>query len=287
MSKLYEHPQLHSVGLGLRSCHYSDIESEHPQVPFFEILADNYLCEGGPGLFHLDAIRSYYPVTLHSVGMSLGSTDPLNLDYLKKLKSLAQRINPLLISDHLCWTSFGENYFHELLPLPYTEEAVHHVASRIRHVQDFLQQRIMIENVSTYLNFTHSTLSEWEFLTAVAEEADALILLDINNIYVSACNNSLDPNLYLKNLPKRRIAQFHLAGFEDQGTHLLDTHGAPIHTPVWTLFQTALNYFGEVATSIEWDNNIPSFFELQQEAQKAKQMMEQYAKSTRIAETIY
>ncbi len=268
------------VGVGLRSCHYSYIEAEHPKIPFFEVVSDNYFCEGGPSLFHLEKIRSLYPVTLHGVGMSLGSSDPLNRDYLSKLKSLIRFTEPLMVSDHLCWTSFEGQYFHELLPLPYTEEAVMHVAGRIREVQDYLEMPIMIENVSSYLSFTHSYLTEWDFLQTVAEEADCFILLDINNIYVSAQNNGFNPHDYLQGLSTQRIAQFHLAGFEDRGTHLLDTHSAPVNPSVTHLFTTALNKFGPLPTVIEWDNHIPNFIQLQQEAYQAQKWVENYVATT-------
>lgn len=287
MDKVFSNPILQGVGLGLRSCHYPYIEEKNPRVPWFEVLSDNYLYDGGPSLSHLEHIRASYPITLHGIGMSLGSTDPLNQSYLKKLKSLIHAVQPLLVSDHLCWTSLSGRYFHELLPLPYTDEAVHHVAKRIQQVQDFLGRRIMIENVSTYLNFTHSTMAEWEFIQAVAEEADSLILLDINNIYVSAYNNNFDAKTYLSYLSPERIAQFHLAGYEDKGTHLLDTHGSSIHQPVWKLYEEALVHFGNVPTLIEWDNQIPTFTDLLKEANKAKQLMDAYADTTRIANPIY
>ena len=268
---------LQGIGIGLRSCHYSYIETELPNVSWFEVLTDNYLCAGGPSLFHLEKIRASYPMTLHGIGMSLGSTDPLNQSYLQKLKSLINRIAPLLVSDHLCWTSFSGKYFHELLPLPYTEEALLHVASRIQQVQDFLGQRIMIENVSSYLTYTHSTMNEWEFLQAVAEKADCLILLDINNIYVSTQNNDLNPTDYLTGLAPNRIAQLHLAGFEDHDTHLLDTHSTSISPSVWDLYKQALRQFGPIPTVIERDNHIPDFLTLQQEAEYAQKIMEHYA----------
>lgn len=286
MDKVFRNSSLQGVGLGLRSCHYPYIETESPRVSWFEVLSDNYLHEGGPSLNHLERIRACYPITLHGVGMSLGSTDPLNQSYLKKLKSLISSVQPILVSDHLCWTSLSGRYFHELLPLPYTEEAVLHVAKRIQQVQDFLGQRIMIENVSTYLNFTHSTMSEWEFLQAVTNEADALILLDINNIYVSAYNNNFHPETYLTCLSKARVAQFHLAGFEDHGSHLLDTHGTTIHPPVWELYKKALIHFGSVPTLIEWDNHIPDFPDLLNEANKAQKIMDNHIETTRFTETI-
>lgn len=265
------------VGVGLRACHYSYIAAEHPAIPWFEVLLDNYLCDSGPSIKHLENIRASYPVTLHGVGMSLGSSDPLNWNYLAKLKSLIALIKPSVVSDHLCWTSFEGQYFHELLPLPYCDEVVSYVAKRIRQVQDYLEQRIMIENVSSYLTFKHSTLTEWEFLQAVAEEADCLILLDINNIYVSGQNNGFNPNDYLKGLTTQRIAQYHLAGFEDRGMYLLDSHSAKVYPPVWQLFAKALEKFGNLPTIIEWDNQIPDFLELQQEAKIAKNFMDMYA----------
>lgn len=265
---------LRGVGVGLRACHYAYIEAEHPAIPWFEVLSDNYLCEGGQSLAHLEKIRTSYPITLHGVGMSLGSSDPVNMDYLKKLKSLIKRTEPHFVSDHLSWSSLSGRYFHELLPLPYTEEAANHVVSRIKCVQDYLERQIMIENVSSYLSFKHSTWMEWDFLQTVAEEADCLILLDINNIYVSAQNNGFDPYTYLNNLSTKRIAQFHLAGFEDKQTHLLDSHSAPIFTQVWDLFTQAVNKFGAIPTCVEWDNTIPDFPKLQMEAEKAQKIME-------------
>jgi uncharacterized protein (UPF0276 family) len=264
------------IGFGLRSCHYAHIEGEKPAVSWFEILTDNYLALNGPSKFHLEKICERYPVTLHGVGMSLGSTDPLNFVYLKKLKSLIEFTQPLMVSDHLCWTSFDGHYFHELLPLPYTDEAVKHTAQRIQQVQEFLGRPIMIENVSNYLRYTHSVLKEWEFLQAVADTADCLILLDVNNIYVSAHNNQFRAEDYIENLAPERVTQFHLAGYTTHENYLLDSHGAAIHAPVWELYKKALKKFGAIATSIEWDNNIPDFSQLQQEADIAKKLMESY-----------
>lgn len=262
------------VGIGLRTCHYSHIETHKPSVPFFEVLSDNYFCENEPSYVHLQKIREHYPITLHGVGLSLGSTDPLNKTYLTQLKTLATNMDPIFISDHLCWTSFENRYFHELLPLPYTEEAIDFVAERICRVQDFLGRKLLIENVSTYLTFNHSTLTEWDFLQAVVKKADALILLDINNIYVSAKNTGFSTEDYLKALSKNHIAQFHLGGHEDHGTHLLDTHGALIQQEVWALYQKALHYFGPQPTVIERDNQIPTFEILWEEARIAQQLMD-------------
>ncbi|VVC75655.1 hypothetical protein AQUSIP_09450 [Aquicella siphonis] len=272
-----------SVGVGLRACHYAHVELNYPAIPWFEVLSDNYLFDGGPGLRHLEKIRAAYPVTLHGVGMSLGSTDVLNWEYFRKLKSLIQRVEPVMVSDHLCWTSFGGQYFHELLPLPYTEEAVRHTAGRIRAVQDFLGQRIMIENVSSYFSCRYAELNEWEFLQAVADEADCFILLDINNIYVSARSHHFNPEDYIAGLNSRRIRQFHLAGFEDRGTHLLDTHSAPVHAPVWELFRQALSKWGAIPAIIEWDNQIPAFERLQYEAAQAQEIMTHHVNFARVS----
>lgn len=262
------------IGLGLRTSHYTHIESQLPPIPWFEVLSDNYLSLSGPSFYHLEKIRAHYPITLHGVGMSLGSTDPLNFDYLKKLKTLIQHTKPLLVSDHLSWTSLNGQYFHELLPLPYTEEAILHTANRIQQVQDFLGQQIMIENVSNYLQYKHSILPEWEFLQAVADTANCLILLDINNIYVSAYNNHFSPEKYIENLSAQRVTQFHLAGFTNHGDYLLDTHGETIHDPVLNLYQLALKKFGPLAAIVEWDNNVPDFLTLQNEAQRAQKVMD-------------
>ncbi len=265
------------VGLGLRSAHYSDILKENPAIPWFEVLADNYLIKGSPNLSYLEKIRQNYPLTLHCIGMSLGSMDPLNFNYLKKIKKLIKIVEPVLISDHLSWTSFNKQYFHELLPLPFTEEAIFHVAKRIRQVQDFLEQKIMIENISSYLCFKQSQLTEWAFLKEIADQADCFILLDINNIYVNAYNHQLNALNYIKSLDTNRIAQFHLAGFENKGYYLLDTHGASFSSDVLKLFQQAIKKFGALPTVIEWDSHIPIFSRLLEEVQIAQTIMDQYA----------
>jgi uncharacterized protein len=262
-----------NVGLGLRSAHYSAILQQKPQVAWFEVLADNYLMKGSPHLLYLDRIRQSYPMTLHCVGMSLGSTDPLNFDYLKKIKKLINRIQPLLISDHLSWTSFKGQYFHELLPLPFTEEAITHVVKRIREVQDFLEQKIMIENVSSYLCFNQSQLTEWAFLKEIADQADCLILLDINNIYVSAYNHHWNALEYINSLDKSKIAQFHIAGFENKGHYLLDTHGTPFSLEVLKILQHAVKHFGALPTAIEWDSHIPEFAFLLNQASCVKTIL--------------
>lgn len=266
-------PSIQGAGIGLRSSHYQAILTTQPDIPWFEALSDNYMGDGGQPLDYLEQIRQLYPITFHGVGMSLGSTDPINEQYLKRLKKLIQRFQPTYVSDHLCWASFDGIHGNELFPMPYTEEAVKHLSERIQRVQDYLGQRILVENVSSYLSFRVDAIAEVEFLSEVAKKADCDILCDVNNIYVSAINHHFDPYDYLAALPKARVREMHLAGFEDQGTHLLDTHGARVHQPVWDLYAAALNYFGPVPTLIEWDTDIPDFCILQEEQAKAAKMM--------------
>lgn len=264
---------IQGVGLGLRTPHYQLIESTRPDVPWFEVLIDNYMQPGGSPLYHLRKISQDYAVTFHGVGMSLGSTDPLDMQYLGILKQRIDEFRPAWISDHLCWTSVAGCHGHELLPLPYTDEAILLVIEKIRQVQDFLGQRILIENVSSYLTYADSQMPEWEFLNIIASEADCDILLDINNIYVSSVNHKLDAITYLQSVPVDRVREMHLAGFEDAGTHLLDTHSRPVYEPVWDLYRHALKLFGGVPTLIEWDNDIPEFDILKAEADKASRYM--------------
>jgi uncharacterized protein (UPF0276 family) len=210
------------------------------------------------------------PVALHGVSLSLGSTDPLRESYLAELAALAARVDPAWISDHLCWGSSGGHYAHDLLPLPYTEEALTHVAARIARVQDRLGRQILIENVSSYLTYVGSAVPEWEFLAEVARRADCGILLDVNNVYVSARNHGFDPLEYLAGIPVERVGQLHLAGHSDHGTHLLDTHDAPVCDDVWDLYRVALRRFGRVSTLVEWDEHIPELPTLLAEAERAR-----------------
>lgn len=263
-------------GLGLRTVHYSEILSSWPQIDWFEIISENYMVGGGRPLYTLQKIGERYPLVMHGVSLSIGSTDPLNIDYLKRLKKLADRVQPAWISDHLCWACTGGHNSHDLLPIPYTEEAVKHVASRVRQVQDFLGRQLLLENVSSYMEYTDSTMKEWEFLTAIVEEADCKTLLDINNIYVSSVNHSFDPLDYINAMPADRIAQFHLAGHMDCGKYLLDTHDHSIKAKVWKLYTKALERFGPVSTLIEWDDKIPSFDVLKRSADQAKGLYEEY-----------
>ena len=267
-------------GLGLRVDHYETILNSEPAVDWFEILSENYLVPGGKPLHYLDRIRERFPLVMHGVSLSIGSTDPLDRDYLKQLKALAARARPAWISDHLCWTGVHRKNLHDLLPLPYTEEAIDHVAARAREVQDILGRQILLENVSSYVSYAQSQLSEWDFLSAVCERADCLILLDINNIYVSSINHEFDPLTYLAGVPGERIRQFHLAGHEDHGHYIIDTHDHPVPDPVWALYAEALRRFGPVSTMIERDDNIPPLDELLAELDQARRIAAGIAKAT-------
>jgi uncharacterized protein len=257
-------------GVGLRRPHYTHVLHKRPAMDWFEVISENFMVAGGRPLEVLEKVREQHPIVLHGVSMSLGSIDPLNREYVTDLARLVRRFEPTWISDHLCWTGVGGHNLHDLLPLPYTEEALRHVVRRIRQVQEILQRPILIENVSSYMAFTVSTLSEWEFVASVAEEADCGILLDINNIYVSAFNHRFDPLVYIDAIPPERVVQFHLAGHSDHGTYLLDTHDHPVRDEVWLLYEHAVRRFGEVSTLVEWDDNIPEFAELAATAEEAR-----------------
>lgn len=259
-------------GLGLRKEHYSDILAHRPAVDWFEVLSENYLIPGGKPLYFLDEIHQHYPMVLHGVSLSIGSTDPLDTVYLKQLKALAERVDAQWISDHLCWTGVEQINAHDLLPLPYTEEAIEHVAGRIRQVQDYLGQQILIENVSSYLSYKHSMMPEWEFLTEVVTRADCLMLLDVNNIYVSSVNHEFDPLDYLDQIPVQRVQQLHLAGHSNEGGYIIDTHDHPVADPVWRLYEQAVARFGQVSTMIERDDNIPTLSVVLEELALARKL---------------
>lgn len=259
-------------GLGLRPPFYKEAMQAQIAVDWFEIISENFMVEGGKPLEVLDAVRSHYPMALHGVSLNLGGTDPLDKNYLKNIKSLINRVEPIRVSDHLCWTRQGGHHLHDLLPLPYTDESVSNAVARIQQVQDELQQQILIENVSSYAEFTHSTMNEWEFLTTVANQADCFILLDINNIIVSAHNHGFDAEAYLNAMPVHRVKQFHLAGHTISGPLYIDTHDHPISDPVWDLYAKAVMRFGTVATMIERDDNIPPLTELLAELDVARQV---------------
>jgi uncharacterized protein len=269
--------KLAGFGLGLRTEHYEAVLNEPHAIDWLEIITENYLVPGGKPLHYLERIRRRFPLVMHGVSLSIGSTDPIDLDYLAQVRTLAARIEPHWISDHLCWTGIEGRNLHDLLPLPYTEEALASVVDRVGQVQDALGRQILLENVSSYLTYRASDMSEWEFLREVAERADCAILLDINNIYVSSINHGFDPLAYLQAMPRERVRQFHLAGHSDLGGHLIDTHDHPIVEPVWDLYCAAVAQFGAVPTMIERDDNIPSLGELVAELQIARELGHRHA----------
>ena len=278
MSNTQQLPHLTSpslgFGLGLRTEHYHPILdskfSESLKVDWFEVLSENYMVPGGKPLYFLDKIRENYPVVMHGVSLSIGSTTPLDADYLRDLRKLADRIQPAWVSDHLCWTGVHGQNMHDLLPLPYTEETAKHVAERVGIVQDYLGRRILLENVSSYASYIDSTMTEWEFITEVAEQADCLLLLDVNNIYVSSYNHQFNAKAFIDGVPASRIQQIHLAGHHNHGDYIIDTHDAPVIDPVWDLYEYAISRFGAVSTMIERDDHIPELAVLVEELQTAR-----------------
>jgi uncharacterized protein (UPF0276 family) len=263
------------VGVGLRQPHYQQFLKNKKLVSWLEVLSDNYIYTHGVLRNKLLAIRENYPMVMHGVGLNIGSVDPLNLEYLNAIKSLAAQLEPAWLSDHLCWTGVNHTYSHDLLPLPYTEEALHHVVARVAQVQDHTQCPLLLENVSSYLQVKDADYSEAEFLNEVAKRSGCFILLDINNIFVSAHNHDYDAETYLQTIDPQKVKQFHLAGFEQEGELLVDTHGARVAPAVWQLYARALQYFPDTPTNIEWDNNIPSWENLLGEVSCAQQIMDE------------
>jgi uncharacterized protein (UPF0276 family) len=261
-------------GLGLRTDHYHEILEAKAngglEVDWFEALSENYMVPGGKPHYFLDRIRADYPIVMHGVSLSIGSTTVFDQDYLRDLKALADRIEPAWISDHLCWTGVHGQNIHDLLPLPYTEETVKHVVERINIVQDYLGRQLLLENVSSYASYIDSTMTEWEFINEIAERADCLLLLDVNNIYVSSYNHSFDPKAFVEGMPKKRVQQIHLAGHHNHGDYIIDTHDAPVIASVWDLYEYAIARFGAVSTMIERDDKIPALTELVGELQIAR-----------------
>lgn len=267
---------LEGFGLGLRPQHFPDILGQDPAatngVDWFEIISENFVGVGGPPLSNMMAVRERFPIVMHGVSMSIGSIDPLNMDYLLGLKTLADLIEPELISDHLCWTGVHGLNMHDLLPMPMTEESINHVAGRVRQVQDVLGRQLMLENASTYVTFTEDEMTEWEFLSEIANRADCAILLDVNNIYVSAFNHGFSADDYLSGVPKDRVRQIHLAGHEHNGDHIIDTHDEPVPKDVLDLYAKAIDRLGPVPTMIERDANIPPFADLVRELQGVRRI---------------
>jgi len=257
-------------GLGLRPIYFDEIMSTRPPVDWFEVISENYMVSGGKPLSMLDAIRADYPVVMHGVSMSLASTDPLDFDYLAELKALIERVQPAWVSDHVAWTGVHGLTLHDLLPIPYTAESLGHIVERICRVQDYLKRRLVVENASTYVSFASSEMSEQDFVREMAERADCLLLLDVNNVFVSSFNHGFDPIAFIDAVPVERVVQFHMAGHTDHGTHRVDTHDQPVCEEVWALYERARRRFGDVSAMIERDDNFPSFSELLDELQRMR-----------------
>lgn len=263
-------PRSLGFGLGLRPAHYAEILEGRPAVDWFEVITENYLVGGGRPLHYLDAIRARYPIVMHGVSLSIGSSAPLDLDYIAAVRRLADRCAPEWISDHLCWTGTDGVNLHDLLPLPYTDEALAHVVPRIATVQERLGRPLVLENVSSYVAYADSALSEWEFLTEITRRTGCRLLLDVNNVYVSSRNHGFDARAFIDGIPTDRIQQFHLAGHLDLGTHVIDTHDAPVCEAVWELYAHALRRHGAVSTLLERDDHIPPLAELVTELDRAR-----------------
>ncbi len=268
MSNRWNIPDL-GFGVGLRTSHYAHILAENPPVDWFEILSENYMDTGGKPAYILDRIAERYPIVMHGVSLSVGSTDPLNFHYLAKLKRLAKRVDARWISDHLCWTGVSGLNTHDLLPMPYTDESLKHVTERVRVISDFLEQPVFLENPSTYLEFTSSTWRECDFLGELASMSGCGLLLDVNNVYVSAFNHGFDAFDYVDRIPLGSVVQIHLAGHTHKGTHILDTHSDHVVDEVWEIYRRVCSRMGDISTLLEWDEAIPSFDVVHAEARKA------------------
>ncbi len=268
MSNRWGLPDL-GIGVGLRTVHFSHILQNQPDVDWFEILSENFMQTGGRPMWVLDQVSERYPVALHGVSLGIGNTDPLNREYVAELKRLAKRTRARWVSDHLCWTGIMGRNTHDLLPMPYTEEALAHTTQRVRQVQEILERPLVLENPSSYVEFASSSMSEWEFLSRLSHDADCGLLLDVNNVYVSAFNHGFDAEAYIDALPADRVVQYHVAGHTNKGTHIIDTHSDHALDEVWELYRRAWQRTGPVATLYEWDADIPDFPTLLAEAQKA------------------
>ncbi len=260
------------LGLGLRSPHYPYILQNRPPVEWFEIISENFIDIGGWGAYVLDWVAERYPIAMHGVSLSIGSTDELNISYLHKLKKLATRTRALWVSDHLCWTGIMCHNTHDLLPMPLTEESLKHVIRRVKQAQEILERPLVLENPSSYLSFVDDTFTEWDFISQVAEEADCGLLLDVNNVYVSSVNHGFDAHHYIDNIPHHRVIQMHIAGHTHCGTHIIDTHDKQVTAEVWKLYAKAKLLCPEAATLLEWDSQIPDFPILLEELHKAKEV---------------
>jgi uncharacterized protein len=270
-----DRPPYLGFGLGLRAQHYAEILDGDPEIDWFEAISENYMVPGGQPLRILDRIRARYPIVLHGVSLSIASITPFDPDYLAGLKALASRVEPKFVSDHLCWTGVHGVNLHDLLPIPYTREALDHIVSRVHHVQDYLQRPLALENVSTYVQFAHSEMPEWEFIAELTQRTGCWLVFDVNNVFVSAYNHEYDAHEFIEGIPADRVVQFHLAGHEHNMTHIIDTHDAIVPEPVWELYRAAVRRFGAVSTLIERDDNIPALAELVTELSVARSIAQE------------
>ena len=274
------HVEAGRAGIGLRTPHYQAMIETRPDVAFLEVHSENFFGDGGQPLKYLARFREDYPISTHGVGLSLGSADALDREHLRKLKRLVDWIEPALVSEHLCWIGVNGRFLNDLLPLPYTTESLVHIVDRVSELQDYLQRDVMVENVSSYLEFAESSIPEWEFVREVSQRSGCRLLLDVNNIYVNATNHDFDARVYLDAIAPGSVGEIHLAGFEDAGDVLIDTHGAPVSDEVWRLYEYALQRFGNVPTLIEWDTDIPELAVLLGEAEKANHILGRYAQKS-------
>ncbi len=258
------------LGIGLRSGHYAYLEAHRPQVDWFEVIPENFMDSGGRARHVLERLAESYPLVAHGVSLSIGSTDPLDFDYLARIKRFAAQINAAWVSDHVCWTGVAGLNTHALIPIPFTEESLVHVVGRVKAVQEFLERPLVLENPSSYVDYAASTMSEWQFLAQLAQAAECGLLLDINNVYVSSVNHEFDPLDYLRALPHERVVQMHLAGHTDMGNYIADTHDRPVAEPVWELYGAAIELTGPVSTLLEWDDRLPAFPVALDELRKAE-----------------
>jgi len=270
LSNRWQLPDL-GIGIGLRTVHFPHILNEWPDIDWFEILSENFMLTGGRPMYVLDQIAERYPVAMHGVSLGIGNTEPIDFDYLRQLRSLADRSRARWVSDHLCWTGVMGRNVHDLLPMPYTEDALRRTAERVRVVSDFLERPLVLENPSSYVEFAASSMPEWEFLARLAEDADCGLLLDVNNVYVSSFNHRFDPRTYIDAIPAERVVQYHLAGHTHKGTHIIDTHSDHAIPEVWELYARAWRRTGAVATLYEWDEDVPPFEVVHAEALKARE----------------
>lgn len=268
-------------GIGLRTKHFARFLAERPPVDWVEAVTENFMAPGGRPIAVLEKVRGEVPVVLHGVSLAIGSVEPLSERYLADLGAVVKRIDPALVSDHLCWGTHRGQYVHDLLPLPYTEEALGHVASRVQQVQERIGRQLLLENPSSYVAFKDSTLTEWEFLSELSRRSGCGILLDVNNVYVSARNFGFDPLRYLEGIPADRVGYFHLAGHSDKGKYLLDSHDHAVPAPVWDLYRAALRRFGRTPTLVEWDDRIPPLEEVVAESRRAAAVEAEVLPATR------